>query len=83
MRRQRGLRSWWRHEQQSIAAVLATVSHHSYRKVDTAYDGQRSQKIGTSTGEVEEQVTHAGLRAQKTPRGGAAGHPCGARAAEK
>ena len=27
-RKQRRLRSWWRHEQQSIAAVLATFQHH-------------------------------------------------------
>ena len=49
-RKLRRLRSWWRHEQQSIAAVLATVSHHSYFKVDTANAAQRGQKIGTSTG---------------------------------
>ena len=48
-RKQRRLRSWWRHEQQSIAAVLATVSHHSYSKVDTANAALRGQKIGTST----------------------------------
>ena len=29
-------------EQESIAAVLATVSHHSYPKVDTANDGLRA-----------------------------------------
>ena len=28
-RKQRRLRSWWRHEQQSIAAALATYKHHS------------------------------------------------------
>ena len=28
-RRQRRLRSWWRHEQQTVAAVLATFQHHS------------------------------------------------------
>ena len=28
-RKQRRLRSWWRHEQQSIAAALATLQHHS------------------------------------------------------
>ena len=49
-RRQRRLRSWWRHEQQSIAAVLATVSHHSYSKVCTANAALRGQEIGTSTG---------------------------------
>ena len=48
-RKQRRLRSWWRHEQQSIAAVLATVSHHSFSKVDTANAALRGQKIGTST----------------------------------
>ena len=36
----------------SIAAVLATVSHHSVSKVDTANAAQRGQKIGTSTGVV-------------------------------
>ena len=48
-RRQRRMRSWWRHEQQSIAAVLATVSHRSYPKVDTANAVLRGQTIGTST----------------------------------
>ena len=28
-RRLRRLRSWWRHEQQTVAAVLATYQHHS------------------------------------------------------
>ena len=28
-RKQRRLRSWWRHEQQTVAAVLATFQHHS------------------------------------------------------
>ena len=32
-RRQRRLRSWWRHEQQTVAAVLATVTHHSHSNV--------------------------------------------------
>ena len=44
-RRERRLRSWWRHERMSIAAVLATVSHHSYPKVDAP----RGQKTVTST----------------------------------
>ena len=35
--------------QQSIAAVLATVSHRSYSNVDTANAALRGQKIGTST----------------------------------
>ena len=41
-------------------------------------------KTGARAREVEEQVSHAGLRAQKTPPpGGPAGHPAGALAAEK
>ena len=59
-RRQRRLRSWWRHEQQSIAAVLATASRHSHSKVDTANDGLREQKTVTSTREEVEFVKHAG-----------------------
>ena len=52
-RKQRRLRSWWRHEQQSIAAVLATVSHHSHSKVDTANAALRGQKIGSEVGPAE------------------------------
>ena len=48
-RRERRLRSWWRHERMSIAAVLATVTHHSHSKVGTANDAPRSQKKVTST----------------------------------
>ena len=48
-RKQRRLRSWWRHEQQSIAAVLATVTHHSFDQVGTANAALRGQKTGTST----------------------------------
>ena len=36
--------------QQSIAAVLATVSHHSHSKLDTATAARRGQRNGTSTG---------------------------------
>ena len=43
------LRSWWRHEQQTVAVVLATVTHHSHSKVGTAYDAPRGQKKVTST----------------------------------
>ena len=49
-RRQRRLRAWWRHEQQTVAAVLATVTHHSHSKVGTANDAPRSQETVTSTG---------------------------------
>ena len=39
-RRLRRLRSWWRHEQQTVAAVLATYQHHS------APRGPRSARTG-------------------------------------
>ena len=40
-------RSWWRHEQQSIAAALATVMLHSSGKVHTACGAPRSQTTAT------------------------------------
>ena len=45
-RRQRGLRSWWRHEQQSVAMALSAAAHHSFDKVAAGekYDGLRRQK---------------------------------------
>ena len=45
----RRVRSWWRHEQQTVAAVLATVTHHSHSKVGTANDAPRGLKKVTST----------------------------------
>ena len=66
-RRQRRLRWLLRHEQQTVAAVLATVSHHSYPKVDTAHDGLQAQRTVTSTREGVEHETNGGLRAQKPP----------------
>ena len=48
-RRERRLRSWWRHEQRSVAAALATVTHHS-SQVGTKNDGLRAQKTVTSAG---------------------------------
>ena len=47
-RRQRRLRSWWRHEQQTVAEVLATVTHHSLSKVGTANDAPRGQRTVTA-----------------------------------
>ena len=66
-RRQRRLRSWLRHEQQTVAAVLATMSHHSFPKVDTAHDGLRALRTVTSSREGVEHEKHVGLRAQKPP----------------
>ena len=54
-RRERRLRSWLRHEQQSIAAVLATVTHHSF------------DKTATRTGNGKEYETHFTAKIRKTP----------------
>ena len=64
-RRQRRLRAQWRHEQQTVAMVLATVGHHSFGP--TANDALRSQKPVTSTREGVEHESYGGLRAQKPP----------------
>ena len=62
-RRQRRLRSWWRHEQQSIAAALATASG----KVHAANGAPRSQKLATRAEEEVEYEPHYAPRGQKTP----------------
>ena len=48
-RRERRLRSFWRHEQMAIQMALAAVTHHSFQ-VGTAHDALRSQKVVTSAG---------------------------------
>ena len=62
-RRHRRLRSWWRHEQQSVAMALSAAAHHSYDKVAAGekYDGLRAQK----TDRAEEAANQA-LRRQKS-----------------
>ena len=58
-RRERRLRSWWRHEALSVAAALATARHPSAGpEVVTRREGQPEEV------EVEQ---HDGLRAQTTP----------------
>ena len=62
------MRSWFRHELQSIRMALATVLHHSYDKVHTEYGASRSQNTATRVrggGEVDEKKYTAKLR--KTP----------------
>ena len=66
-RKERRLRSWLRHEQQPTAAVLATVTHHSFGKVGTASGVLRNQKTATRTGNGEEYETHFTAVIQKTP----------------
>ena len=39
-RKQRRLRSWWRHKQLSIAAAMATFQHHSAQRQKTAKAGE-------------------------------------------
>ena len=74
-RRERRLRQWQRHERLTVAMALAEATHHA---------APRRQKPVSATREVEEQVTHVGLRAQgDSSTGRAAGHPSGALAAEK
>ena len=50
-RRLRRMRSWWRHEQQSVRLALATATHHSSGKVHTANDAPRGHTTATKTGE--------------------------------
>ena len=65
-RRERRLRSWWRHEAQSVRAAVTTFLHHSCDVGREAYDVPRNQKMVTAR-EVEEQVSYSGLRAPNTP----------------
>ena len=58
------VRSWLRHEQQTVRMALVAASHHSAQ--------QNAALRGPMTGARAREVT-----------GGATGHPCGARAAEK
>ena len=55
-RRERRLRSWLRHERQSVAMALAEQKHHASR-------GQ----LRARAREVEEQHQHEALRRQKAP----------------
>ena len=66
-RRLRRLRSWWRHEQQTVAAVLATVTHHSFGKVGTASGVLRNMETATRTGNGEEYEAHCTAKFRKTP----------------
>ena len=66
-RRERRFRSWLRHEQQSIAAFLATVTHHSFDKVGTASGVLRNRKTATRTGKGEESEMKCTAKFQKTP----------------
>ena len=62
-RRQRRLRSWWRHEQQSVATALSAAVHHSLDKgaTDEKYDGQRAQRTDRAG-----EAANRALRRQKS-----------------
>ena len=62
-RRARMVRSWWRHEQMSLAAALADASHHSAQQ----YGAPRGQKPATKASEGEVREQYYGLRAQERP----------------
>ena len=65
--RQRRLRSWWRHEQQSVALALSAAAHHSYDKVAAGakYDGLRAQ-----TTDRAGEAAHRAPRRQRTRAAG-------------
>ena len=52
---------------ESIAATLATVTHHSVDNVGTASGILRNQKTATRTGKGEEYATHYTAKFRKTP----------------
>ena len=62
-RRERRLRSAWRHEQLSVAMALAAATHHSAQQ----YGAPRGQKPATKAREGEVRELHHGLRAQERP----------------
>ena len=68
-RRQRRLRSWWRHEQQSVAMALSAAAHHSFDKVAAGekYDGLRAQKTDRAG-----EAANKALRRQKSKTAGEA-----------
>ena len=67
VRRERKLRSFWRHEQMAIQMVLASVQHHSFGKVGTTHAALRGQKQGTRTVQGEEHVLYHTAKFRTTP----------------
>ena len=62
-RREWRLRSWWRHEQQSVRMALSAPIHHSFDKVaaDELNNGPRAQKTdraGTRPGVLKDPEPH-------------------------
>ena len=65
-RRERRLRSWWRHEAQSVRAAVATVLHHTCDVGRESYNVPRHQKMATAREEVVNKP-HDALRGLTTP----------------
>ena len=71
VRRERRMRSFWRHEQMAIQMVLASVQHHSYDRVHTEGGAPRSQNTATRArggGESREMKYTAMFRKTLPPR---------------
>ena len=66
-RRQRRLRTWWRHEQQSVAMALSAAAHHSIDKVAAGekYDDLRAQRTDRAG-----EAANRPLRRQKSKAAG-------------
>ena len=64
-----GLRSWWRHEQQSVALALSAAAHHSFDKVaaGVTHDGLRAQKTDRAG-----EAAHRAPQRQRTRAAGEA-----------
>ena len=65
-RRQRRLRSWLRHERQTVAMELAAALHHSRDVGPGTHAGLRAQKAASSREEAGVE-THNAPRGLKTP----------------
>ena len=60
------MRSWWRHEQQSIRMALGAAAHHSAQQ----HAAPRSQRTSTRAGEGEVFESRVAPRGQNTPHPG-------------
>ena len=67
-RRQRRLRSWWRHEQRSVAAALAAATHHSAPRSGwpEQHNAPRGPTIASAM-EVEAHEQYYAPRGQEQP----------------
>ena len=63
VRRERKMRSFWRHEQMAIQMVLASVQHHSHGV-------PRNQRTATRTGGEARNVLHGQVPGAPLPQGG-------------